>query len=102
MNALLHNKLDQIGELCQRHQVKSLEVFGSAAGDDFDLQRSDVDFLVEFLPLDEGQYADTYFGLLESLGRLLERPVDLVMTSAIRNRYFLESAEKTRTPIYAD
>ncbi|MCH7908339.1 MAG: nucleotidyltransferase domain-containing protein [Candidatus Hydrogenedentes bacterium] len=102
MNVLLHNKLDQIGELCQRHRVKSLEVFGSAAGDDFDLQRSDVDFLVEFLPLDEGQYADTYFGLLEGLERLLERPVDLVMTSAIRNRYFLESAEKTRTPIYAD
>ena len=35
-------------DLCRRHRVRSLAVFGSAARDDFDPDRSDVDLLVEF------------------------------------------------------
>jgi uncharacterized protein len=91
----------KIAELCQQFRVQRLELFGSAAGDRFDPQRSDIDFLVEFEPLAEGQYADTYFGLRESLAALLRRPVDLVMTRAIRNPYFLEAIESTRTLLYA-
>jgi predicted nucleotidyltransferase len=91
----------EIGEICQRHHVRRLELFGSAAGDDFDVDRSDVDFLVEFEPLAEGQHADAYFGLLESLQALLTRHVDLIMVGAIRNRYFLEAIEPTRTLLYA-
>jgi predicted nucleotidyltransferase len=78
-----------------------LELFGSAVGDDFDPQRSDVDFLVEFESLAEGQHADAYFGLRESLGSLFSRPVDLVMVRAIRNPYFLEAIEPTRTLLNA-
>jgi hypothetical protein len=60
-----------------------------------------VDFLVEFEPLADGEHADAYFGLKESLTALFARPVDLVMTRAIRNRYFLEAIEPTRTLLYA-
>lgn len=77
-----------------------LELFGSAVGEHFDTNRSDVDFLVEFEPLADGEQAHTYFGLLESLESLLSRPVDLVMVGAIRNRYFLEAIEPTRTLLY--
>jgi len=35
------------------------------------------------------------------LAALLARPVDLVMTRAIRNRYFLEAIEPTRILLYA-
>jgi len=90
-----------IAELCRRYHVRRLELFGSAVGNNFDPQSSDVDFLVEFEPLAEGQYADAYFGLRESLQLLLSRPVDLVMTRAIHNRYFLEAIEPTRTLLYA-
>ena len=92
---------DEITALCRRHRVRRLEVFGSALDDRFDPQHSDVDFLVEFEPLAEGQYADAYFGLKEALELLLGRPVDLVMTQAIRNPYFLEAIEPTRTLLYA-
>jgi predicted nucleotidyltransferase len=92
---------DEIAELCRRYHVQRLELFGSATGERFDADRSDVDFLVEFEPLAEGQHADTYFGLRESLESLLARPVDLVMTQAIRNRYFLEAIQPTRTLLYA-
>lgn len=91
----------QIAELCQRFHVQRLEVFGSAASGAFDPQRSDVDFLVEFAPLVEGQHADAYFGLHESLAALIGRPVDLVMMRAIRNPYFLQAIEPSRTLLYA-
>jgi len=91
----------QIAEICRQFRVRRLELFGSATGDRFDEGRSDVDFLVDFEPLDDGEHADAYFGLLESLAAILSRPVDLVMIRAIRNPYFLEAIEPTRTLLYA-
>ena len=101
MESAITAHIGEIVALCRRYQVRRLELFGSAAGDRFDPQRSDVDFLVEFMPLAEGQYADAYFGLRESLESLLSRPVDLVMTRAIRNPYFLEAIEPARMVLYA-
>jgi uncharacterized protein len=101
MNANIAQRRPEIVDLCRRYRVRRLELFGSAAADQFDPQRSDVDFLVEFEPLAEGQHADAYFGLREALEALLSRPVDLVMTRAIRNPYFLEAIEPTRTLLYA-
>ena len=90
-------------KLCQQYQVSRLEVFGSAVQTGkFDSQQSDLDFLVEFKPLEMGRHADTYFGLRESLKELFHREVDLVMTCAIKNKYFLESIYKERQLIYAD
>jgi hypothetical protein len=58
------------------------------------------DFLVDFEPLPRGSYADAYFGLRDDLERLLERPVDLVVESAIKNPYFRESVETTQALLY--
>ncbi len=91
----------EIAELCRSYRVRRLELFGSAAGEAFDVQRSDADFLVEFEPLGDGEHADAYFGLKEDLESLLSRPVDLVMIGAIRNPYFLEAIAPTRTLLYA-
>jgi len=46
-------------------------------GDEFDPVRSELDFVVDFEPLPEGAYANTYFGLIAALERIFERPVDL-------------------------
>ena len=83
------------------HHVLRLEAFGSAARGIADPATSDVDFLVEFLPLAPGHRADAYFSLLEDLQALLGRPVDLVMTRAIRNPYFLQAIEPDREVLYA-
>ena len=87
--------------ICRGRKVRTLELFGSAASEDFDQAQSDLDFLVEFLPLRQGEHADAYFGLLEDLEKLFARPIDLVMSRAIRNRYFKESIEKSRVRLYA-
>ncbi len=101
MIALLEDKREEIAELCQRYRVQRLDVFGSAASGDFDAESSDVDFLVEFYPLEPGERAEAYFGLLEGLEALLVSGVDLVMTRAIQNPYFLEAIEAGREVLYA-
>jgi predicted nucleotidyltransferase len=75
-------------------------VFGSAVTDEFDPERSDVDFLVEFG--DEGNGGlDTYFGFKWSLEELLGRPVDLVAPTAMQNPYFAAEVRRTVEEIYS-
>ncbi len=101
MNAILETKQNEIAALCKRRRVRRLEVFGSAASGSFDAKTSDLDFLVEFLPLGPGEHADAYFGLLEDLQKLFQRPVDLVMLRAISNPYFRRAIEQNRKVLYA-
>lgn len=92
---------DALADLCRRYGVVRLELFGSAATGTYDAADSDLDFLVEFQALPEGKYADAYFGLLEGLESMFNHPVDLVVSSAIKNRYFQESVDRTKTLVYA-
>ncbi len=102
MSPLVEEKIDELKQLCEKYSVVCLEIFGSAASDArFDEERSDLDFLVEFQTLEENQYADTYFGLMFALQDLFSRPVDLVMTEAIRNPYFKTSVDRSRKVLYA-
>jgi predicted nucleotidyltransferase len=102
MSPLVEEKIDELKQLCEKYSVVCLEIFGSAASDArFDEERSDLDFLVEFQTLEENQYADTYFGLMFALQDLFNRPVDLVMTEAIRNPYFKTSVDRSRKVLYA-
>ena len=96
----VEERADELKRLCIQYGVRRLYLFGSASTGLYDPDESDLDFLVEFRPAARNAYADAYFGLLEALGRLFERPVDLVVESAIRNPYFLRSVEQTRTAIY--
>ena len=88
-------------DLCRRFQVRRLELFGSAASGGFNPRSSDLDFLVEFNELRPGEYADSYFGLLEGLQKLFRRKVDLVVTRSIRNPYLLESIQRSKALLYA-
>jgi len=91
-----------IERLCLRYRVRRLEVFGSASDPSrFDPETSDLDFLVEFQTIPVEEYADAYFGLLEALQTLFGRQVDLIMSEAIRNPYFLEKVNQSREEVYA-
>ena len=96
----IEERADELRRLCLIYGVRRLDVFGSASTGLYNPDGSDLDFLVEFQPAALNAYADAYFGLLEALGRLFGRPVDLVVESAIQNPYFLQSVELTRIPIY--
>ena len=98
MDQLVHNRLDDLRRLCEKHHVHQLDLFGSAAEDRFNSEKSDLDFLVEFKKLPPAKLADTYFDLLNDLRDLYGRPIDLVMASAVRNRYFLEQPRGNEGP----
>ena len=100
MIPLLEQKRDELMSLCVRHRVRRLELFGSATRADFDPQQGDLDFLVEFGDLSPREHAVHYFGLLEALGDLFQRPIDLVMIAAVKNPYFLEEIAASRTVLY--
>ena len=101
MNELVEKHSQALDVLCRKYCVRRLELFGSAAAGAFDEQKSDLDFLVEFLPLEQGQHADMYFGLLLDLQELFSRHVDLVMPGAIKNPYFLKAVNQNREVLYA-
>jgi predicted nucleotidyltransferase len=90
-------KSNELAELCRRFGVKRLEIFGSAATDQFDPDRSDLDCLAEF----EEITFRGYFGFIEALEALFGRHVDLLTPRSIHNRYLLASVNRTRTLIYA-
>ena len=99
---LIKEHYEELERLCRQYHVERLEVFGSAlTGEGFDPAKSDLDFLVEFLPLQPGEHASAYFGLLEALQDMFSRSIDLVETKAIKNPYFLESVNRNRKQIYA-
>ena len=100
MIAVIEERNAELKQLCLRHHVSRLDLFGSTATGRYHAEESDLDFVVEFQQLPTGTYADAYFGLLESLEQLFGRPVDLVVDSAIGNPYFRQSVEETRTPLY--
>lgn len=101
MIKLIDDNRKALEALCRRYRVLRLDIFGSAVDGRFDPGSSDLDFLVAFHELRPNEYADAYFGLLEDLKTLFQRDVDLVMDSAVKNPYFRESIERSRTLLYA-
>ena len=101
MHNIIETHRDQIHRLCRQFGVQSLDVFGSATGDAFDPQRSDIDFIVNFGPGAQPDLFNRYFGLNEALAALLRRKVDLVMAGRMVNPYFIASVNRTRQPVYA-
>ena len=101
MIAISDDMRREVDRLCHEHGVVRLELFGSAAGPEFKPTASDVDLVVEFGELESGRYADAYFELLAGLEVLFGRKVDLVVDRAIRNPYFRQKIDQSRTLLYA-
>ncbi|MBN2019795.1 MAG: nucleotidyltransferase domain-containing protein [Sedimentisphaerales bacterium] len=99
MEQVLEEKRDELREICRKHYVRRLDVFGSAAGDDF-TPSSDIDFVVEFDASVGNERFDNYFELLDALKELFDRQVDLIEPGVLQNPFFLECLEQTRRPVY--
>lgn len=104
MNALpplVAEKLSEVRKLCEKYRVKRLTLFGPAVKGTFDPERSDLDFVVEFLPEEDpirrGEY---YLDLLVDLQRLFDRDVDLVDGTSIENPYLKQVLELTARELY--
>lgn len=90
----------ELARLCSLYGVHRLELVGSAARDDFDPDRSDVDFLVDYRPELPINAFDRYFALKEALEALFERKVDLINRKALTNPYVARTMLRDRVPAY--
>jgi uncharacterized protein len=101
MHPSIQRQLASIGQVCSKHGIARLEVFGSAArAVDFVENSSDADFLVEFLPNTQPGLSE-FFGAKADLEKILGRAVDLVQAKAVRNPYVMASINKSRELVYA-
>jgi predicted nucleotidyltransferase len=48
MISIVEDRRAEVAALCETYAVKRLDLFGSAAGDGFDPEASDLDFVVSF------------------------------------------------------
>lgn len=102
MIAAVEDKRAKVAELCERYGVERLDLFGSAAGEGFDPEGSDLDFVVSFERRDPPQLFDRYFGLKEDLEALFGRRVDLVTEDALaKDPDFAEGISGARVLLYA-
>jgi predicted nucleotidyltransferase len=101
MIGIVEERMMEVADLCEKYGVKRLDLFGSAAGDGFDPEVSDLDFVVSFERRDPPGLFNRYFGLEEDLEALFGRSVDLVMEGALqKSRRFAESVEGSRVLLY--
>ena len=88
-----------IAELCAQNKVGRLELFGSGTTANYDPSRSDLDFLVTFLPTDHR--SRQFFGLLFGLEDLLKRNIDLLTVEQLTNPFLIEAINSQKITIYA-
>ncbi|HKI03758.1 MAG TPA: hypothetical protein VKK31_17390 [Thermoanaerobaculia bacterium] len=81
MNREIQERLGKLHSLCLKHRVERLDLFGSATGDDFDPETSDLDFL-------------------KDLENLFGRRIDLLEREPIENPYLWRSIERSRKILY--
>jgi predicted nucleotidyltransferase len=101
MQSIIENNKSKLIELCQKYDVQTMYVFGSASSDDFK-ETSDIDILISFKKdISIEKYTDNYFELHHKLEELFNRKVDLVTENSLSNSYFKASVEETKKLLYA-
>jgi len=83
--ALAQPQLEAITAACRKHHLARLHAFGSVLRPDYRPGESDIDLLVEFLPMDTSKLYRAYFALLNDLRQGLASRDDVVMADAVRN-----------------
>lgn len=102
MIAAIEAHMDEIIALCKEHEVVRLEIFGSTVTGEFDPEKSDFDFLVEYPEgYTWGPFGSRHFDLQERLEAILGREVDLIILRNVENPYVLHSLEQSRRLLYA-
>jgi predicted nucleotidyltransferase len=92
----------EIISICEEFGLERLELFGSAISNEFNSERSDIDFLVVFpTDFDYGPWGARETELRMRFEQLLGRNVDLVVLKWVRNPYVRRSIERNRVLLYA-
>lgn len=91
---------ESIANICKDLGVANLYLFGSALDASRFNDQSDLDFLVEFNDTQIDGRLARFTGLASALEQLLNRQVDLVSYQAIRNPFFRQEVDSTKTRVF--
>jgi predicted nucleotidyltransferase len=94
----IHAPITEIADLCKRHEITRLSLFGSVLREDFS-PSSDIDVLVEFLPGKTPGFI-AFAGLQMELSKILGRTVDL-KTPADLSSYFRDEVLREARLLHA-
>jgi predicted nucleotidyltransferase len=97
----IESRREAIAAICRDHGVARLLVFGSVLRDDFDHDRSDIDFLVDFLPGAHKPWLGEYTDLKEAMETLFGRKVDVLPLEIKRNPYLKAAVDREKELLYA-
>jgi len=99
---LIKNNIKDLEIICENHKVRSLYLFGSAAKNEFNPKKSDLDFVVEFNnTIDPIDFADNFFSLLDALKDLFKTDIDLLSYRALKNQIMIAEIENSKVQLYA-
>ncbi len=100
MQKLIKERLEDLKDLCEKYNVQTMYIFGSACTENFN-ENSDIDILISFKDISIEEYTDNYFELHYQLEKLFNRRIDLMTERSIDNPYLIDSIEKTKELVYA-
>jgi predicted nucleotidyltransferase len=96
----ISKKLSDFKILCKRHNVKYLYAFGSSITDNFDLNKSDIDLIVEIDDADPLERGEKLLSLWDTFELFFKRKVDLLTIQSIKNPYLKRNIDSTKLLIY--
>ena len=97
---IIEQNLEKLIELCHLYSVQRIFAFGSVITDRFDLEKSDIDFMVELEELPPLVRGEKLIALWEALEDLFGKKVDLITNHSIKNPYLRSNLNKTKRLIY--
>ncbi|TDN90402.1 hypothetical protein DET49_10560 [Salegentibacter sp. 24] len=96
---ILENHIATLNRLCEKHNVDKMYLFGSALKENFS-EKSDIDFLVRFKPIELADYFENYMSFKEDLKMLLGREIDLVEELTLKNPVLIKSINQSKELVY--
>ncbi|MEJ7675330.1 MAG: nucleotidyltransferase domain-containing protein [Chitinophagaceae bacterium] len=106
MHEIIENNKFLISEVCKKHHVKSLHVFGSARRATDFTDTSDVDLLVTFESLPTVTNDEIFYKvencdqLHKNLELVLKRKIDLLQEASIKNKFLKYFINKEKKLLY--
>ena len=103
---IIKNNINVIKDVCNKHYVKELFVFGSAARNNDFTSESDIDVLVNFeaLPLETNEQVfyvvENRDKLQAQLKKIFNQEVDLIEEKNISNKYLRYFINKEKKLLY--
>lgn len=101
LHPILNAQLPLVAKLFKEHRIKSAYAFGSVVGNNF-TEESDIDFLINFEDdVDELESGKIWWQLHDNLREVLNREIDLLVETSLKNPYFIADINKKKQMIYA-